>query len=188
MAKAKIKGLDKAIDEVFKDYKKANKEAAKRATEKAKKDLYANAVSCLEAYYNDYDPTSYERTYSLLDSFVPYAKEVQEVGDDLICTAGVRFDPSLVTYYSSWSYSQINQNGSRQMADSEWIIANFLAGIHPRTDGSREPGGGNYEYRVYYGSFVPAEEMQRFIDRYHYTFERNFRRELSKEILRNVRR
>lgn len=184
MAKAKIKGLDKAIEEVLKDYKKANKEAAQKATEKAKNDLHAKAASCLEAYYDDYDPTSYDRTYSLLDSFVPYANEVQEVGDELICTAGVIFDPSKIQgiYYGSEIYNY--PNGT----DAEWIIANFLAGIHPRTDGSRIPGGGNYEYEAYYGSFVPAEEMQRFIDSYHYTFERNFKRELSKMILRKVRR
>ena len=56
MAKAKIKGLDEAIEEVYKDYKNAIRIAAKEATEKAKNDLYSNAVSCLVAYYDDYEP------------------------------------------------------------------------------------------------------------------------------------
>lgn len=181
MAKAKIKGLDKAIDEIFKDYKKAIKEAAQEATEKAKEDLYANAVSCLVSYYDNYEPTSYNRTYSLIDSFVPYADKVKESSAGFICRAGVEFDPSKIEgmYNGSEIYSP---------TDGEWIISNFLAGIHPRTNGSRVVGGGNYEYEVYYGSFVPAEEMQRYIDRYYYIFDRNYRRAISKQVLRAIRK
>lgn len=173
--------IDEAIDEIFKDYKKAFKVAAQEATEQAKKDLHANAVSCLVRYYEDYDPTSYNRTYSLMESFVPYANPVQEMGDTLICSAGVEFDPSRIdnTYYGSEIYSP---------TDSEWIIANFLAGIHPRTDGSSVPGGGNYEHEKYYGSFVPAEEMQKYINSYDYAFDRNFKRAVSKQILRAMRK
>ena len=191
MAKAKIKGLDEAIDEIFKDYKKAAKKAAQEAIKEAKDDLHANAISCLVAYYEDYpNPESYNRTYSLIDSFVPYEKEVQEVDDGLICAAGVIFDASRVSYWKSWSYSdfdydEANDEYIRKPADSEWIISNFLAGIHPRTDGSKEPGS---HYMPYYGSFVPAEEMQRYINSYYYTFNRNFRRAMSKQILRKVRR
>ncbi len=173
--------IDEAIDEVFKDYKKAFKVAAKEATDIAKDDLYANAVSCLAQYYDDYKPESYNRTYSLLESFVPYSNEVIENGDELICSAGVEFDPSRIanTYYGSEIYSP---------TDSEWIIANFLAGIHPRTDGSQIVGGGNYEDQKYYGDFVPAEEMQKYIDIYDYTFDRNLRRAVSKQILRAIRK
>lgn len=173
--------IDEAIDEIFKDYKKAFKVAAEEATEQAKKDLYENSVSCLVRYYEDYDPTSYNRTYSLMESFVPYANPVLEHGDKLVCSAGVLFDSDRITgmYNGSEIYSP---------TDGEWIIANFLAGIHPRTDGSPVVGGGNYENEKYYGSFVPAEEMQKYIDSYDYTFDRNFRRAVSKQILRSIRK
>jgi hypothetical protein len=173
--------IDEAIDEIFKDYKKAFKVAAEEATEQAKKDLYENSVSCLVRYYEDYDPTSYNRTYSLMESFVPYTNPVSEQGDMLICSAGVLFDPDRITgmYDGSEIYSP---------TDGEWIIANFLAGIHPRTDGSPIVGGGNYEDEKYYGSFVPAEEMQKYIDSYDYTFDRNLRRAVSKQILRTMRK
>ncbi len=130
--------IDEAIDEVFKDYKKAFKVAAQEASEAARDDLYANTVSCLVRYYEDYDPTSYNRTYSLMESFVPYVNPVRESGDSLLCSAGVEFDPARIanTYYGSEIYSPV---------DSGWIIENFLAGIHPRTDGSPIVGGGNYE-------------------------------------------
>lgn len=183
--------LDEAIDEVFKDYKKAFKVAAQEATEQARKDLYANAVSCLDQYYRDYEPNvftddngllyGYVRTYSLINSFVPYANSIREVGDGFYCSAGVNFDPSKIenTYYGSAIYSP---------TDAEWIISNFLAGIHPRTNGSQSVGGGNYENEAYYGSVVPAEIMQRYIDGYDRTFDRNFRRSVSKEILRAIRK
>lgn len=173
--------IDEAIDEIFKDYKKAFKVAAEEATEQAKKDLYENSVSCLVRYYEDYDPTSYNRTYSLMESFVPYANPVLEHGDKLVCSAGVLFDSDRITgiYNGSEIYSP---------TDGEWIIANFLAGIHPRTDGSPVVGGGNYENEKYYGSFVPVEEMQKYIDSYDYTFDRNFRRSVSKQILRSIRK
>ena len=173
--------IDEAIDEVFKDYKKALKVAAQEASEAARDDLYANTVSCLVRYYEDYDPTSYNRTYSLMESFVPYVNPVRESGDSLLCSAGVEFDSTRIanTYYGSEIYSP---------TDSDWIIANFLAGIHPRTNGSSVVGGGNYEHEAYYGSFVPAEEMQRFIERYDYTFDRNLRRSVSKQILRSMRK
>lgn len=180
MAKAN-RTIDEAIDEVFKYYKKAFKVAAQEASEAARDDLYANAVSCLVRYYEDYDPTSYNRTYGLMESFVPYVNPVHESGDGLLCSAGVEFDPVRITntYYGSQIYSP---------TDSDWIIANFLAGIHPRTDGSSVIGGGNYEEQKYYGSFVPSEEMQRFIKGYDYTFDRNFRRAVSKQILRSMRK
>ena len=180
MAKAN-RTIDEAIDEVFKNYKKAFKVAAKEASEAARDDLYSNAVSCLVRYYEDYTPTSYNRTYSLMESFVPYVNPVHENGDCLVCSAGVEFDPDRIanTYYGSEIYSPV---------DADWIIANFLSGIHPRTDGSSVVGGGNYEDQKYYGSFVPSEEMQKFIDRYDYTFDRNFRRSVSKQILRSMRK
>lgn len=180
MAKAKIKGLDKAIEEMYKDYKKAIKDAAKEATEKAKEDLYANALSCLVAYYDDYDPTSYSRTYSLIDSFVPY-KDITENADEIICVAGVEFDPSKLAgvYHGSKTYRD---------TDVEWIISNFLAGIHPRTDGNDIPGSGNYEFEKYQGNFIPEKEMQNYIDNYYNIFNRNFKRAISKQILRQVRR
>jgi hypothetical protein len=176
---AKSRTLDEAIEEVFKDYKKAIRTAAQEATEKARDDLHANAVSCLVKYYEDYDPTSYNRTYHLIDSFVPYASPVQETAGGFECAAGVEFDPTRIFYVGSKQYNP---------ADSEWILENFWNGIHPRTDGSRIVGGGNYEAEKHQGSFVPSEEMQKFIDNYYDTFDRNYRRAVSKQILKTMKK
>lgn len=184
MAKVEIQGLDEAIEEISKHYKRVIKSAAEEAIEEAKNDLHANAVSCLVEYYNDYKPTSYSRTYSLINSFVPYASKVKEHNNLIVCSAGVEFDPSKIQGMYDGSDRYSNPDGT----DADWIISNFLAGIHPRTDGSSILGGGNYEYEVYYGTFVPAEEMQRYINRYYDTFDSNLRRAISKQVLKTIKK
>ena len=177
MAKAKVKNLDKAVDELFKDYKKAIKNAAEDAIGRAGKDIYTKSLSCLIEYYNEYDPSSYNRTYSLWQCFVPYTNSVKETTSGFICAAGVEYNPSLLegTYSGSEIYSP---------TDAEWVIENYLNGIHPRTDGSREVGGGNYENEKYQGRFIPSYEMQLYLDNYRHTFEENFRTALSKQVLK----
>lgn len=174
---AKTKTLDEAVDEIFKKYDKAIQIAATEATQKAKEDLYTHAVSCLVKYYDDYDPTSYNRSYHLIDCFVPYANPVKKQDGGYVCVAGVEFDPDRIanTYSGSEIYTP---------TDAEWIISNFLNGIHPRTDGSREIGGGNYEHEVKYGSFVPAEEMNRYINNYREVFYDNLYFSFSKQVLK----
>ena len=174
---AKHKTIDEAVEELFKDYKKALKVAAKEATEKAKEDLYKNAVSCLVLYYNDYIPSSYERTHQLINSFVKYSNPIKETKDGFECIAGVIFDANKIddAYDGSELYTP---------TDGQWIIDNFLAGIHPKTNGSRVVGGGNYENEKYYGDFVPSYEMQKYLDSYRYIFYNHLDFSLSKQVLK----
>lgn len=177
MAKAKIKGLDKAIDEVYKNYKVSIKHAVNEAVEKAKDDIKLKAYSCLIEYYNDYpDPSSYNRTYSLSQCFVPYGVAYDN-GDVITCDMGIDYDASMLMgeYYGSQKYSP---------ADPEWIIDNYLAGIHPRTDGSSIPGDGDYYNQRYIGDFSPSVEMQRFLDNYWFTFNNNLKKSLAKQTLK----
>ena len=177
MAKAKIKGLDAAVDELFKDYKKAIKNAAEDAINKAENDIYLKSLSCLIEYYNEYNPSSYNRTYNLWQCFVPYTNSAKETTSGFICAAGVEYNAQKIEgiYHGSNIYSD---------TDAEWIIDNYLQGIHPRTDGSREIGGGNYENEKYQSTFVPAYEMQLYLDNYRHTFDENFRTALSKQVLK----
>ena len=171
------KTIDEAIDELFKDYKKAIKKAAQEATNKAKDDLYVHSLSCLIGYYNDYpDPSRYNRTYNLMNCFVPLQR-VTETADGFDCMAGIGYNPARLDYVYSGSQKY-------DPTDSEWIVDNYLAGIHPRTDGSREVGGGDYENQKYQGSFVPWNEMQKYIDGYNDKFNKNFRFALSKQIMK----
>ena len=179
MAKAKIKGLDKAIDEVYKNYKKSIKHAINEAVAMAKDDVELKAYSCLVEYYNDYpDPSSYNRTYSLSQCFIPYGVAYDR-GDIVTCDIGIDYDESRLIdqYYGSKKYSP---------TDPEWIIDNYLAGIHPRTDGSPIEGEGDYENQKYIGDFSPSVEMQRFLDNYWYTFNANLKKSLAKQILKRA--
>ena len=171
------KALERAVDELFKNYKEAIRTAAQEATDKAKNDIHVHAVSCLVKYYDDYEPTSYNRTYSLLNCFVPYSNTITEKNGMFECVAGIEYDASLLVgvYSGSEIYTP---------TDTQWVIDNYLMGIHPRTDGSRIVGGGNYEYEKYQGSFVPADEAQTFLNSYRNTFSANFRHSLGKQVLR----
>ena len=173
---AQNRTLDEAVEELFKDYKKAIKVAAQEATEKAKNDLHVNAISCLVQYYDDYPPTSYNRTYNLMRCFVSLQR-ITETADGFDCMAGIGYNPARLDnlYSGSQRYDP---------TDSDWIVENYLAGIHPRTDGSRVPGDGDYENQKYQGSFVPWNEMQKFIDGYGDRFNKNFRFALSKQIMK----
>ena len=179
------KALERAVDELFKNYKEAIRTAAQEATDKAKNDIHAHAVSCLARYYDDYEPTIYNRTYSLLNCFVPYSNTVIEKDGMFECIAGVEYDASLLVgvYSGSETYTP---------TDAQWVIDNYLMGIHPRTNGSYIVGGGNYEYETalgredykYKGNFVPADEAQIFLDSYRNTFNAYFRRSLGKQVLK----
>lgn len=183
MAKAKIKGLDEAVDELFKDYKRAAKKAAKEATEKTKNDLHVHSLSCLLDYYDEYTPTSYNRSYNLWQCFVPYS-EVTEGKDTFECKAGIEYDATRLydVYDGSNKYDAMDESRA------QWIIDNYLAGIHPRTDGSKEVGGGNYEEEKFQGQFVPGVAMQSFIDNYNDTFVKNFKHSLAKQVLKLTRK
>lgn len=176
MAKATIKGLDKAIEEVYKNYKKSIEKAAKEATEKAKNDIEVKAYSLLLDYYNEYTPTSYDRTYNLSECFMPYGKTTVN-GDTISCDMGIIYDASKLA--GQYSGSEIYTP-----TDPEWIIDNYLQGIHPRTNGSVVPGGGNYENEKFYGSSQPAWNMQTFLDGYWVVFQDNLKKSLAKQALK----
>ncbi len=179
------KALNNAIDELFKDYKKALRVAAQEAIDKARDDIYIKSISCLVDYYNDYPPAnytlSYNRTYNLMKCLVPYSNPVKETADGYDCEAGIEYNGSLLenTYSGSKQYSPTDPN---------WIIDNYLAGIHPRTDGSSEIGGGNYEEEKYQGTVVPFNIMNNYINSYNDTFNKNLRFSLSKQILKLTRK
>lgn len=173
MAKKSI--IEKAVDKLYKDWDTAQKKAAEEALEKAKNDIYANAVSCLVLYYEDYNPHSYDRTYNLINCFEPYANLVK-TKDGYKCEVGVEFKAENIIY-----------NGSKKWrpTDSQWIIDNFLKGVHTRTNGLSIPGLDieYYEYQEIQGQHVPQDIMQNFINNYNDVFYDNMRFSMIKQIL-----
>ena len=150
------KGLEKAINQLFEDYTNSLGKAVKHASKQAEKDIYTYANTCLQEYYDSYDPTSYDRTYNLHRSIVPYSETVNE-GNRIVIHAGVGYDASILadTYYGSKKYSP---------TDSEWVLSNYLRGVHPATNGATFPGETFYYENV--DPISPTQKMSEYLDNY----------------------
>lgn len=129
---AKRNKLDKAIDEVLKDFTNNVEKAAKSAAKETTVNIFDYAMTCLEQYYENYDPTSYKRTESLQRAILPYVPEITNNGTEVTSTVGINYDSSklFATYYGSKKY---------QPVDDEYVLLNYLYGIHPATNGSSDP-------------------------------------------------
>lgn len=136
------KKLNDAIEEIVNNYKKSAKVAAKFATDKVAEEIYQIELSALQQYYRLFTPNSYDRLGNpeqpadgggLVESFVKFAN-VKQSGDKLICTMGVRLDPAKLAGF----YDKQRGDGykSYNPPDAGWIIDNYMAGLHPRTNGS----------------------------------------------------
>lgn len=169
------KTFNAAIDELMKNYESALKEAVEYASNEAVKDIYKESISCLERYYDSYDPTSYERTDSLWRAIVPYLT-IQQDKDKITSSVGVEYDAARIdgTYYGSKKYSP---------TDSTWILENYLRGVHPATDGSSSPGEAFYYENV--DSVSPTEYMTTYLNNYaNTTFHKNIITSFAKQIKR----
>lgn len=143
------------LQELKKDYKNVLFKAVEQATNNACEDMYKFSMSVLDRYYENYMPSRYDRTDNLWRAAIPVAK-VENMGDAIIGTFGVDYDPSVLdgVYYGSKKYGH---------PDGSWVLENFLMGIHPRTDGSRVPGGGNYEEEKWIDPVSPDEYLKKYL-------------------------
>ena len=141
-------------------------------------------VKDVEEYYADYSPKRYKRTYSLKRSIKPYTKTISS-GEFLELEVGIEYDPSrLEGVYESNSYyhqdgdswiSRYNDNFdnsgiSNGIPESDWILNNFLEGLHPITTVNKTTSKNGkitrkYTYSPYQGSTHPLKLMQEFVDR-----------------------
>lgn len=181
---AKTNGLDAAIEELRKNYKQVLKEAVQYATREAKKDVHHKALTCLEEYYMNYDPSSYNRTDSLRHAFVPYGR-VKGNSEYLISTVGVEYNTSLLDTYIVGS----NNYGNREIDDGkdiipieQWVMHNYLDGIHPTTDGTNIPGAA--QYIPIQDAVSPTDKMEDYLIEYANTFDNNVYSYLAVYILR----
>ena len=176
--------LSDAIDDILKDYKSAMKKAIEFAAKEAGKDLMKKAKTCLEEYYDNYDPTErYERTNTLQYAFLPYSK-IDYEEDRVVGKVGVEYSPTMLeqmmpspVYYRGRDGSQkIRHEGyygssNYQPVDATWVINNYLRGVHPITN-----GGSTSDTVIYYEIFdakSPNQKMDEFIKSYDKTFDEN---------------
>lgn len=143
------------LQELKKDYKNVLLKAVEHATNIACEDTYKFSMSVLDRYYDNYIPSRYDRTEHLWQTAKPIAT-VENRGDVIIGTFGVCYDPSVLdgVYDGSQKYGH---------PDGSWVLENFLMGIHPRTDGSRVVGGGNYEEEKWTDPVSPDEYLKKYL-------------------------
>ena len=148
---AKARTINEILADLSKNYKSVLREAVEKATTTAVKDIYAFSTSCIDQYYANYPPSSYDRSDSLWRTIIPYS-EVVDRGDSIVSIVGVEYNPSVLDdapYYSgSEKYgAQRDENGmivQYGRPDSSWVLENYLLGIHPATNGSRDPATVEY--------------------------------------------
>ena len=178
--RAKVRGINEAIDEVFEDYRGALAKAMKEASKIAKEDIEWKAKSCLYEYYENFqpgigEPNWYERTGSLENSFIPYMKVAfHKNNPSIITSVGMGYWPFMLdgVYSGSNQWSPV---------DGEWVLDNYLKGIHPTTDGSSYIGA---PYLPVFDSVSPEEKMEKYLQDYVGTFKDNVLLSFVKQITR----
>lgn len=163
---AKAKTFDDIIKDVVYNYANLRFQATENVAKEAVKDIHDGAVSILHDHYYAWKPkkrlktkagngkykngskkkwvSGYTRTYSLEHSFVS-SYDVKRKQKNVICEIGVTYSPSALKNYvdsnNIMEYTASNNVlGTSRKPLEEWIINNFLEGLHPYTDGSTEPG------------------------------------------------
>ena len=144
--------IDKAFAAILKDCQSVAAEAVKNAAKKTQADILKEANSYLQKYYNNYRPKKYKRTYRLKRAIIPYWAD-HSGKNGISIEVGVQYKSSALkgAYKSNSKY---HQNGdqwiSRMSGDfnwdspnngipqPEWILKNFLEGVHKWGDGPSE--------------------------------------------------
>ena len=139
------KTIKEAIEEIINNYEHNIAEAVEYASNKAIADIYRFSMSCLERYY-EYDPNSYNRTDFLWRAILPYAEPTKTTETNIKTTVGILYDPSVLEghYYSgSEKYGAIKDDDGHIKTyghpNGSWVLENYLKGIHPATNGARDP-------------------------------------------------
>ena len=179
-----VKNLEQVFNDVINNAVSVSNDVVRNVGQKVQTDMYNKANKTLEEYYADYSPKRYKRTYSLKRSIKPYTKTISS-GEFLELEVGIEYDPSrLEGIYESNSYyhqdgdswiSRYNDNFdnsgiSNGIPESDWILNNFLEGLHPITTVNKTTSKNGkitrkYTYSPYQGSTHPLKLMQEFVDR-----------------------
>lgn len=179
-----IKNLEIAFNDVINSAVDIANDVVRNVGQKVQKDMYDKANKTLEAYYADYTPKVYRRTYSLKRAIKPYTQAMSR-GGLLTLEVGIEYDHNRLdgmyesnSYYhqqglvwrtrnDSMFYNRDTANGTPR---PYWILNNFLKGLHPITmvnEGLAEDGTikREYTYNPYQGSTKPFKLMEDFVNK-----------------------
>lgn len=137
------KNIDDVFAEILKDCKKVAVQVVKNAAKKTQNDILKEADNYLQRYYNNYKPKRYKRTYQLHKLIVPVFNDKTK-GDMISIEVGVEYNSYMLKGLYE-SNSRFHQSGdvwkrvtdySHVTSDNgipqpEWIMGNFLEGVHP---------------------------------------------------------
>lgn len=158
--------LDAAINELLQDYKKAIAVAVDDASKRATTDIWKHSLTCLDEYYEAYEPNSYNRSDSLWSAFLPY-QTIVHGKDEIVSTVGVEYNAGMLTTYT----------GSKKYTptDGGWVLNNYLNGVHPGTNGGHTKETSWYDPTLFgqVDSPTPTDKMEKYINEYVKTFDRN---------------
>ncbi len=119
--------------------------SVRSAAKKTQRCILEEAKNYLNEYYNNYTPRWYKRTYRLRRAIIPYWAE-RTTNKNISIEIGVSYDSSALkgAYRSNSWYHQngnkwidkglggFNYNSPNNgIPEPEWILNNFLEGIHP---------------------------------------------------------
>ena len=134
--------LDDAFAAIIKDCQAIAAEAVKNAAKAAQQDIVKEANRTMVKYYENYKPKRYKRTYNLHKAITPIFED-HSTAQKISFEIGVEYDSSKLKGYHK-SNSWYHQNGDvwnpvtertlsqdNGIPEPEWILGNFLEGIHP---------------------------------------------------------
>ena len=173
------KTLEQAIDELVKNYESALQKAVEYASDEAVKDIYKYSMTCLEEYYENYNPSRYNRTDSLWHAILPYS-ENHNNGKEIISRVGVEYNPFILETYINGNPAYIGSSVYGQV-DAWYVLDNYLAGIHPATNGSSNPDEVFYYENI--DAESPTDKMEKYLNHYaSTTFNNNILISFAKQI------
>ena len=143
-----VQGLDAAFDAIIQDCQAIALEAVKDAAKKAQKDILKQSYRYMAKYYANYRPKVYKRTKNLHRAITPVFEDRSSAAGISI-EVGVEYNSGLLKgYYCNSRFHQSGDvwkvvtdyshvTGDNGIPEPDWILDNFLEGVHPwaQTDG-----------------------------------------------------
>ena len=172
------KSINDVFNEIIADYQAVATEAVKSAAKKVQDDVVKESYRYMAIYYRNHKPTKYKRTKQLHKSITPIFED-RSGKRGISIEVGVEYNSSNLKglYYSNSWYHQtgtrwIERNDEGFDFDSqnngipqpEWILENFLEGIHPITKAIKKDRGFSYIYTPKRDSESTQTLMEEFFD------------------------
>ena len=169
--------IDSVFDGIIKDCQTIAAEAVKNAAKKVQDDVLNETKSYLQLYYSNYKPKCYKPRSEQLQKSITPVLEDHSSNSGISIEVGVEYDSGKLkgAYHSNSRWHQSGdtwhiittdrrKNGpfssDNGIPAPEWIMDNFLEGIHPIT----EKNGNDYIYNPKKDKESTDSLMKQFFD------------------------